>query len=174
VKRQIRFAELIEQSGKPKTHALWTEPKQDRELMSAVKAHRVLTVIQKPTGNAKDFGLIGFQPQKFASYLIFPRPLRADEKVRVVGLHYDQIAEPAVKRSERFTPSKPAPVKPPKSKEKRFMVIFRRVASEEVKVEVSAANQSEAKAKSLRSTPPFSLEHAEIKTEVDSVKELED
>jgi len=89
--REIRFGKLVETSGNPEVVTLWADPKTDRAFMKLVKELRVLTVIQKPTGTQKDFGLIGFHPQPFCSYLVFPRRIKEEGEVRVIGIKYDLL-----------------------------------------------------------------------------------
>ncbi len=71
--KEIRFTKLIESSGRPEPATLWSNPKTNRPFMKAVKENRVLTLIQKPAGTHKDFGLIGFHQQSFATHNVFRR-----------------------------------------------------------------------------------------------------
>ena len=73
MEKECRFNELVKESGHPEVVTLWTKPQQDPGFMRAVRENRVLTVVhQRPK---KDYGLIGFQLQPLAAYLVFPRPL---------------------------------------------------------------------------------------------------
>jgi hypothetical protein len=48
MEKTLRFGDLVRNSGRPETIALWTDPKKDRTLTRAIKENRVLTVIQEP------------------------------------------------------------------------------------------------------------------------------
>jgi hypothetical protein len=105
-KKNIRFGDLVWNSGRPETHALWMDPKQDRSLHRAIKENRVFTVIQEPTSKHKDYGRIGFHQEPHASYLIFPRPLPQKKDARVIGINYQLIEEPEVAVEQRAKPAK--------------------------------------------------------------------
>jgi hypothetical protein len=99
MEKKIRFGDLVRESGRPRTHTLWTELKKDRSLREAIKKKQIVTVIQDPTSKRKDFGRIGFHQQPGAVYLIFPRPLPLqDEDSRVIGINY-QLLEDSRSRS---------------------------------------------------------------------------
>lgn len=85
----MRFAQLVEKSGKPRLHVMWGPPEKDREFQQAVKANRVLTIHQENVGTKKDFGKIGFSKEGPAQFLIFPRSLNLFEDRRVVGINYE-------------------------------------------------------------------------------------
>jgi hypothetical protein len=95
--KTLRFANLVESAGHPVPVTLWTEPENDPEFSKAVREHRVLTVIQRTTGGKADYGLVGFFKQPFASYLVFPRALDHPPETKVVGIKYDELAEPKPK-----------------------------------------------------------------------------
>src|SRR3954464_15711520 len=86
----IRFRDLVKTAGTPEPKSLWTDPKNDREFMRAVKQNRVLTVVQESA--KKDFGELGFHQRQGALYFVFPKPLPAEEG-KVIGIKYD-LAEP--------------------------------------------------------------------------------
>lgn len=88
----IRFSELVKQSGRPEPKSLWTDPKADRQFARAIRQNRVLTVVQEPSAKRKDFGEIGFRQGPHASYFVFPKPLPS-EKAKVVGIKYDLVEE---------------------------------------------------------------------------------
>ena len=157
--KEVRFAKLIEEFGQPEVVTVWADPKKDRAFMNLVKKGQILTVIQKPTGTKKDFGLIGFHPQPFAAYLVFPKRLPGESEAVVIGIKYDLL-----KKSSGQIAGSPASI--PKSKMvkpapvlKTFEVTIRRRTSVEVTVKVEAFNPSEARQLAL----------ADVKTEALSV-----
>jgi hypothetical protein len=91
--KNVRFGELVRNSGRPSVHTLWTKPGRDRAFTQAVKRNRVLTVVHDPTSKRKDYGEIGFHERHGASYLIFPRPLPKDGPAHVIGINYSLLAE---------------------------------------------------------------------------------
>src|SRR5947209_6222026 len=112
-KKELRFTKLVEESGKPQAITLWADPHHDRTFMKAVKEHRVVTLKQEPTAKKKDFGRVGFFEEPHVSYLVFPKPLRADPETCVVGIKYDLLDEPKVR-----DPVSAADLKPPAPKQK--------------------------------------------------------
>jgi hypothetical protein len=84
--KTVRFDVLLKQSGKPEQVTLWTRPEEDRDFMKAVHAGRVITLFQHNVGTKKDFGVVGFSPEKNAAFLVFPKTLEPDEGTRVIGI----------------------------------------------------------------------------------------
>lgn len=62
-----RFAKVVADCGTPELVVLWGEP--TKSFLAADKQDRVMTVLQPVVGSQKDYGLVGFQPGKSASYL---------------------------------------------------------------------------------------------------------
>src|SRR5438874_946754 len=134
----IRFRDLVKTAGTPEPKSLWTDPKNDREFMRAVKQNRVLTVVQESA--KKDFGELGFHQRPGALYFVFPKRLPA-EQGKVVGIKYD-LAEP----KEPEDPVSAKDLKPlakraklPKLEKrppptKTFNVVVRRVAAVETNI----------------------------------------
>jgi hypothetical protein len=89
--KNVRFGDLVRNSGRPTVHSLWTKPGRDKAFMQALKRNRVLTVVQDPTSKRKDYGEIGFHQQHGASYLVFPRPLPKTDGGRVIGINYQLL-----------------------------------------------------------------------------------
>jgi len=87
--KTARFAQVVEQAGKPEPYTLWQKPAQDRHLQSEIKNNHVMT-IQK-SGAGSEFGIVGFKGQKGASYLIFPKSLKRFENERIVGINWDLV-----------------------------------------------------------------------------------
>jgi hypothetical protein len=173
----IRFRDLVKTAGTPEPKSLWTDPKNDRDFMRAVKQKRVLTVVQE--SKRKDFGELGFHQHPGALYFIFPKPLPADDG-KVIGIKYDLVepGEPAdvisraelkrarKKRAKSTEPKKAAPVI------KTFEVVARRVAMLEESFPVDAHSQVEARQKAAETikTRGFDLGKARIENEIKSVK----
>jgi hypothetical protein len=84
-----RFADVVENVGKPEVHTLWQKPAQDRHLQSEIKNNRAMTIQRSDTGS--EFGVVGFKEQKGAIYLIFPKSLRRFENKRIVGINWDLV-----------------------------------------------------------------------------------
>jgi hypothetical protein len=175
----IRFRDLVKMAGTPEPKSLWSDPKNDRDFMRAVKQKRVLTVVQE--SKRKDFGELGFHQHPGALYFIFPKPLPAEEG-RVIGIKYD-LAEPgepadvvssaelnraAKKSAKSRKPEQPKPVV------KTFQVAVRRVAMMETSLAIDAYSQAEARAKAveLMKRAAFDLSNAEIESEIKSVKSV--
>lgn len=174
--KDIRFGELVKRSGRPQVITLWTDPKQDRSFMKAVKENRVLTLIQKPAGKRKDFGRIGFHQEPHASYLVFPKPLPEDSEPRVIGIKYDLLEESKVRDAVKLSdeePKRPAVAKEPRRKS--FQVILRRTAVLETSITVGAVvTANEAKRKAIKSAAgePFDVSKAVFRNEVLSLEPL--
>ena len=91
-KPSARFAAVVQKAGKPELLTLWEEPQKDPTLRKAVKENRLLTVKQENVGTKKDFGMVGFEEESPASYLVFPKSLKEFSGKRIVGIKYDLIA----------------------------------------------------------------------------------
>lgn len=173
----IRFRDLVKTAGTPEPKSLWTDPKNDREFMRAVKQKRVLTVVQE--SKRKDFGELGFHQHAGALYFIFPKPLPAGEG-RVIGIKYGlveagdpaDVLSPAAlsregkkKHARSPEPKKPEPLK-------TFEVIARRVAVLEESVSIDAHSKAEARQKAAVTlkTRGFDLGKAKIENEIKAVK----
>lgn len=144
--KTVRFSQVVAKSGRPESHFLLTQPKKDRALQSAVKASRVMTIMQSTVGTKADWGEVGFHQGSGRQYLLFPRSLSAYAGKAVIGIKYDLLSEaesparssapdhkPAKKASERtarprkrktttpFSQSTPPPPpsEPAPSKEKK-------------------------------------------------------
>ena len=106
--KMARFADVVARSGEPEVHLPWLPPKQDKTFQRAVKAQRVMTIHQENVGTKKDYGLVGFEEQPHAQYLVFPKSLAAFEGRRVIGINYHLLAEgsrPAAKPAGKPAPS---------------------------------------------------------------------
>jgi hypothetical protein len=84
-----RFADVVENVGKPEVHTLWQKPAQDRHLQSEIKNNRVMTIQRSDAGS--EFGIVGFKEQKGAIYLIFPKSLKRFENKRIVGINWELV-----------------------------------------------------------------------------------
>ncbi len=111
--KKVRFSQLVAKSGHPTSHLLLTDPKKDRTLQTAVKASRVLTVMQATTGTKTDWAEVGFHPGTGRQYLLFPKSLAAHAGKAVIGIKYDLLSEneTAAPRSHRDPPAPKPPTK---------------------------------------------------------------
>ena len=87
--KTVRFADVVEEAGKPEPYTLWQKPAADRHFQSALKNHRVVTIQKSDSGT--EFGIVGFKQSKAASYLVFPKSLKRFENTRVVGIKWDLV-----------------------------------------------------------------------------------
>jgi hypothetical protein len=84
-----RFAEVVDNCGKPEVYTLWQKPAQDRHLQSQIRSNRVMTV-QKSEGG-REFGVAGFKERKGAIYLVFPKSVKRFEDRRIIGINWDLV-----------------------------------------------------------------------------------
>lgn len=163
-KKTVRFDALVKESGQPEQVTLWTKPEDDREFMSAVKARRVVTVMQNNVGTKKDFGLVGFYPKDKAAFLAFPKRISEADETKVVGIKYEQLAQPspngAIHKPATKKPlgipmrKEPAPIHAKSRSRERippaapklftFRATIQLHAEQEETVEVEARNSTEA------------------------------
>lgn len=175
--KEIRFSKLVERSGKPATATLWTRPDENPALLKALKENRVLTVSSHPGAGKRDFGQIGFHPQRSAVYLVFPKALPQTD-IRVVGINYDLIEEPVPEFPAKF-PMKSKPrarqtrAGPP---EKQFRIIIERTAIVDSVSVVKAQNERQARAKAMLAIrdAPFELDGAEIESRVKGAEVIDE
>jgi hypothetical protein len=174
----IRFRDLVKMAGTPEPKSLWTDPRNDRDFMRAVKQKRVLTVVQE--SKRKDFGELGFHQHPNALYFVFPKRLPAEEG-KVIGIKYD-LAEPGepadvISREElnRAGKRKRAEQRKPKNAEpvvKTFRVAIRQVAVIERTLEIEAHSKSSARTKAAESMngTKFDVSKAQIENSIKSVR----
>jgi hypothetical protein len=91
--KTVRFTAVVAKMGTPKVYLPFSDPKNDRTFMRAVKENRVLTIHQEPASRRSDFGTVGFDGEKYASYLIFPKSLTQFANTRVIGIKYNVLGE---------------------------------------------------------------------------------
>jgi len=89
--KTVRFAQVIEKSGKAQVYTLWQKPSTDRYLRAQLKNHRVMTILKTQSGT--DFGLAGFKEEKGATYLVFPKSLKRFADQRVIGIDWSLVGE---------------------------------------------------------------------------------
>jgi hypothetical protein len=174
----VRFSEVVTTAGAPEVYLPLSDPKHDRNFMRAVREDRALSLKQEPAGTKKDFGTVGYLPERFVTFLIFPKPLTAFKGKRVVGIKYDTFSQaslstPRSATSARGRSTKPKPPSKPKPRPKRFVATVRLVATKEVRVTVEAMDAKEARPKALSaarrdadlSAAPVDAELLRVKTE---------
>jgi hypothetical protein len=144
----VRFSAILKTAGKPQTYLPLSDPKRDKDFMRAVREDRVVSLKQEPTGTKKDFGSVGFLPERYISYLIFPKPLTAFKDKRIVGIKYDALADSiSTPRTSARSLKPPRPKPKPKPRPKRFTATVRLTSTNEIKVTVEAMNEDEARKK---------------------------
>jgi hypothetical protein len=171
--KELLFTKLVNESGQPEVVTLWTDPKKDKTFMSLVKAGRILTLIQKPTGNNKDFGLVGFHPQQFAAYLSFPKRLKKNDDAVVIGIKYNLLKKGEGKvmggpiRIKAPAPVKIAPIK------KAFEIQILRSGFLKLTVKSEAFNINDAKKLALAEVvaKELLLPSAAVKNKIVSARE---
>jgi hypothetical protein len=87
--KTVRFADVVDEAGKPEPYTLWQKPATDRHFQSALKNNRVMTIQQTATGT--QFGFVGFKQSKTGSYLLFPKSLKRYSEKRIVGIKWDFV-----------------------------------------------------------------------------------
>jgi hypothetical protein len=87
--KTVRFADVVDQAGKPAPYTLWQKPGADRHFQSALKNNRVMTIQQTATGT--EFGFVGFKQSKTGTYLLFPKSLMRHAEKRIVGIKWDLV-----------------------------------------------------------------------------------
>ena len=88
--KTARFAQMVEECGKPQVYTLWQEPSTDRHLQSQLKNNRVMTIQKSESGT--DFGIVGLKDSKDARYLIFPKSLKRFANKRIVGIDWALVS----------------------------------------------------------------------------------
>jgi len=187
MEKRIRFGDLVRESGRPEVVTLWGDPEKQKGFAKAIKENRVLTVIQN-VGGQKDYGLIKFDREAHAVYLVFPRPLPKEPDARVIGINYQLTDEPPVtdpvdlstivppkpKPKHASPPPEPEPEpeakpEPPKKEEPRsFTFTIRRTAVIEKEFTVKALSDEAAKEEALKAArkAPFKVKEAEMSEEI--------
>ncbi len=171
--KQVRFTKIVEEGGKPEAYLAFSDPDRDASFMRAAKESRVVTIKQEPTSNRKDFGVVGYVKENYATYLIFPKSLREFSGQRVVGIDYGILQsadvrvggkvaaprkKPEAKKAKSTAIAKPEPPRPapkpekPKPQPKRFRVELQITIVDRKEIEVTAWNQTEAKSNAIRET----------------------
>jgi hypothetical protein len=89
--KTARFAQVVEECGKPQVYTLWQKPSTDRHLQAELKKNRVMTIVKTESGT--DFGMAGFKEIKGATYLVFPKSLKQFVDKRVVGIDWTLVGE---------------------------------------------------------------------------------
>lgn len=87
--KTARFADVVENCGKPQTYMLWQAPPKDRHLQSALKQNRVLTILRSNAGT--QFGCVGLVERPQAIYLEFPKSLKRFADQRIVGIKWELV-----------------------------------------------------------------------------------
>jgi len=167
----VRFSEVLKILGTPEVYLPLSDPKHDPAFMRAIREERVLSLKQEPTGTKKDFGMVGYLPDRYVSYLIFPKPLSAFKGQRVIGIKYETLNEASLStpKASVAAPSqstKPKPPPKPKPRPRSFTARVRLTAKSDQEVTVEALNEKEARKKAVeaaRGQSDFSSAEVEAK-----------
>src|SRR5439155_23397685 len=89
--KTARFAQVIEECGKPQVYTLWQKPSSDRHLQAELKKNRVMTILKTERGS--DLGVAGFKENRGATYLVFPKSLKQFVDKRVAGIDWTLVRE---------------------------------------------------------------------------------
>ena len=89
-----RFVAVVEQAGAPEQVIPWKDPARDPKFQKAIREDRVMTITLPAGGSKKDFGVVGFEREKNAAFVIFPKSLKQFAGKRIVGIKYDLLAPP--------------------------------------------------------------------------------
>jgi len=193
--KTVRFSKLVDEFGKPALYLALADPAKDPKFQQAVQEQRVLTIKQDPTSKQKDFGIVGLLPEKFVTYLIFPKSLERFTNARVVGIKYEELAEDAVappasaietkpKKSAHppRTEAKPEPQpkiklepKPKPEPQPRSFVVRVQVTSSsstEQDISVTAFTKAEAEAKAKEEASTLKLPQPDLRTKILKVREM--
>lgn len=94
--KTVRFASVVGACGTPEPLTLWVDPDRDPGFRKAVRENRVMSVFREKRGKA-EAGRVGFEREKKATYLVFPKPLTAFRNRKVIGIRYELSKEPEAK-----------------------------------------------------------------------------
>jgi len=172
--KTARFKDLIERCGTPEAYTAWVDPKRDPHFQSAWRENRVLTVQQSPTGQTKDFGVVGFHKERNAAYLLFPKPLTEFEGRKVVGIAYDAVYTPPRGPVVKPSAGRKKPPAPPGPGTKTFSVTVRITAQVEYTETVNATSSAAARQEALKAAQSRNLDlsSTEITRTVVGIKSL--
>ncbi len=142
--KTVRFAEVVKAAGRPETHALWVEPRKDAVFQRALKETRLMSVHEDHRGTKADFGSIGYEPDRKAEFLIFPKSLQRFASCKIIGIKFD-LLDPGKPGGYRA----PRPPKPKKS------------GSTRPKLAPSSAHENVAP-KTVAADPPKEMNRVEL------------
>ena len=182
--KTIRFGDLVRNSGRPHVATLWVDPEKDLSFSKAIGENRVLTVHADPSSHKKEYGEIGFQRERGATYLVFPQPL-PKEQARIIGINYELTEEPPpppkdlvsqiqVKpRKKEKAEAKPPKVERPKPELRIYDVVVRRTAVLEETEHVKAISEEAAREAALTAmkSKRFDVRRATADIEITSISE---
>ena len=89
--KTARFSQVVEKCGAPEVYTLWQKPGADRHFQSRIKNNRVMTVQKSESGT--DFGIVGFNERKGATYLAFPKSLKRFADKRIIGFKWAYVSQ---------------------------------------------------------------------------------
>jgi hypothetical protein len=89
--KTARFAQVVEDCGKPRVYTLWQKLSADCHFQSQLRNNRVMTILRSSSGT--DFGVVGINESKEARYLIFPKSVKRFADKRIVGIDWSLACE---------------------------------------------------------------------------------
>ena len=89
--KTARFAQVVEDCGKPQVYTLWQKTSGDRHFQGQIKNNRVMTIQKSESGT--DFGIVGFKERNDARYLVFPKSLKRFAGMRIVGIDWALVRD---------------------------------------------------------------------------------
>jgi hypothetical protein len=110
----VRFSKVIEACGKPDFHLLLIDPAKDKTLQAAIKSDRVMTIYQQ--SGETDHGIVGFEQGRSRQFLVFPKPLKAFQGQRIVGIKYELLEDAPTPKPEPAKPAAEPPQEPASAK----------------------------------------------------------
>jgi hypothetical protein len=186
--KPVRFSTIVQKCGKPTVYLPLRDPSKDPEFMRQAKQNRVMSIKQEPAGKQKDFGVIGFLPEKFITYLLFPKSLKEFANARVVGIKYDVVEEARIESGSPLPKSKgkreptvpekakakrPPPHRKPEPQPESFTVRIQVTAVSERDVEVKAMNKREAEALAKEQVDEMNFSGAKTTLRVKSIRRID-
>jgi hypothetical protein len=171
--KTARFKDLIERCGTPEAYTPWIDPRRDPHFQSAWRENRVLSIQQSPTGNTRDFGVVGFHKENNVAYLLFPKPLTEFEGRKIVGIAYEAVHTPPRGPVVKSSPKKKASPRP-RPGTKSFSVTICVTAQVEYTETVNATSSTAARQEALKAAESRDVDWsaAEITRTVVGIKSL--
>jgi hypothetical protein len=102
----VRFVDVVKTCGRPRPYLPWADPRKDRAFQADLKRQRIMTIHQTLRGGKKDFGAVGYEPDRAAQFLVFPKSLHSFAGKRVIAIRYDLLLEEEKSGSSAVPPAR--------------------------------------------------------------------